>query len=100
MPVENIGNAVRKRIVVGDVDRERFSAAPPAAIAATVSPAASTLRSTTTTCAPSRAMMAAPARPIPEPAPVTIAIRLFRIIVSLPGFAFLFAHEHAGGQDK
>ena len=64
--------------VVADVGLDRrapgrlraFDAAAPSA-----APAAA-LRSATTTAAPSRAMISAPARPMPEPAPVTIATRL------------------------
>src|SRR6266545_60886 len=51
------------------------SAVPPeAAICSAASLAASALRSTTATAAPSRANRAAAARPMPEPAPVTTAV--------------------------
>jgi hypothetical protein len=40
-------------------------------------------RSATTTAAPSRASIAAPARPMPEPAPVTIATRSLRIMAGI-----------------
>ena len=57
------------------------SARPPAFLMiATVSSERSGDRSATTTRAPSRAMISAPPRPMPEPAPVTIATRSSSII--------------------
>src|ERR1700729_715238 len=65
------------------------SAVPPeAAISPAVSLAASALRSTTATAAPSRANRTAAARPMPDPAPVTTAVlpASLPVIASRPFF--------------
>ena len=64
------------------LDRQR----PPAGgdDAARGLPAAAGSRSATTRVAPSRAIISAPARPMPEPAPVTIATRPCRIMLAFP----------------
>src|SRR5580693_8150521 len=65
------------------------SAEPPeAAISPAVSLAASALRSTTATAAPSRANRTAAARPMPDPAPVTTAVlpASLPVIASRPFF--------------
>src|SRR5579884_3320337 len=57
-----------------DVSARKKSARPPAVVMrSTVSRASASLRSATTTEAPSRASRSAVARPIPEPPPVTMA---------------------------
>ncbi|ENN88070.1 hypothetical protein RHSP_38565 [Rhizobium freirei PRF 81] len=79
-----------------------LSALPPAsAIRLTVSSAFAKSISATITCAPSRAMISAPARPIPEPAPVTIATRSLSIMI-FPWSVCrcLFAHQKAREENE
>ena len=66
--------------VVADIGSTARARPPAASMRCAVSAPAAALRSATTNAAPSRAMISAPARPMPEPAPVTIATLPLRIM--------------------
>ncbi len=100
-PIEDIGDAVRKRFVVGDVDRERFKRMPPlVAIAATVFARGFHAAVDDDHMGAFAGHDGGARRPIPEPAPVTsdpvISGSWFHSRI-----CFSFSrHEHAGGQDE
>src|SRR5689334_16868191 len=74
---------------------------PPSTISSTVSSAFAKLISATTTWAPSRAMICAPGRPMPEPAPVRLATRSLRIMAFPRSVCrCLFAHQETRDENK
>ena len=73
---------------------------PPSPIFAAVSSALDSLRSATTTRAPSRANASADARPIPDPPPVTRATFPSSLIESLLWRRWYAAHHSAVGRRR
>jgi hypothetical protein len=79
-PGDDLGVAA----IVGDVGRYATASPPAAVIASTVAARRSRSRPTATIRAPQRAMTFAVSAPMPELAPVTIAVRSVRSMPTIP----------------